>query len=247
LIEGVRRVGPRARLARLFTALMLGGLMSGCAPTGPSSAPASPTPRPSHAGCVDHAAGNAVCIVIVGDSLGVGAPLTGAERWWIQLQGALESALPAKHVRIDNWAVSGSQLDLLEWFAQDRAGLSTYDLAIVIEGVNDARVSMPVEGWRPRYERALAAIGASGPSVVLMTPPPAFSGGQFGSSYDATIEAIRAVAGDRPLIDVAARWREDGPVRAAAYYVDEIHQSAAGQEVMAQLALPVVLAAVDSR
>jgi lysophospholipase L1-like esterase len=238
--------GPWA--ARLIGALML-GLMSGCASFSPSSAaaPASPTARPSHTGCVDPAAGDAVCIVIVGDSLGVGAPLTGADRWWIRLQGALDAAVPGKRVRIDNWAVSGSQIDLLEWFAEDRASLSTYDIAIVIEGVNDARVSMPVEAWRPRYHRAVAAIAASGPSVVLMTPPPVFAGGQFGPSYDATIGAIRAVAGDGPLIDLAARWREDGTTRAAAYYVDEIHQSAAGQAVMAQLALPVVLAAIESR
>jgi hypothetical protein len=49
------------------------------------------------------------------------------------------------------------------------------------------------------------------------------------------------------LLDLATRWRADGPAIAAAYYVDSIHQALPGQIVMAALARDAVLKAIGAR
>ena len=164
---------------------------------------------------------------------GSGCRSLGDDRWWIRLGAALTQSLPDRHVVVDDWAVSGSRVDVLEAVARDQSALSTYDIAIVIEGVNDQAVT-PIADWQPRYEAAITAIEQQGPVVVVATPPPGFENGDFIRLFDPTVAALREVAGDRrPLLDLAARWHADGAAVAAAYYVDIIHQSAAGQAVMA--------------
>ena len=202
------------------------------------------SPAPTHAGCAAAATAGSLCIVVLGDSLGVGSPLTGDDRWWPQLRRLLEAALPGRSVVVDNWAVSGSQIDLLEAVAHDPA-LASYDVSIVFEGVNDVQVGLPIAAWQPRYEAAIAAIEAGGSTVILATPPPQVSGEAFDMGFDALADAIRSLArSDRPTLDLAARWRADGAIAAMSYYVDHIHQSAAGQARMATLARDVVLEAI---
>ena len=46
---------------------------------------------------------------------------------------------------------------------------------------------------------------------------------------------------DRPLLDIAARFRADGGDVAAGYYSDGLHQSDAGQQVIAEMATNAVL------
>jgi lysophospholipase L1-like esterase len=199
---------------------------------------------PRQAGCAGVADSASLCILILGDSLAVGAPLIGDDRWWRRLQATLGTALPNRNVIIDNWAISGGQVDVLESAVRDQPDVGTYELAIVIEGVNDAHV-LTREDWRVRYEAAIELLESKGPTVVLTTPPPRLEESGFDPRYDEVAAAVREVAaGGRPLLDLAVRWRADGASRARAYYVDPIHQSAAGQAVMATMAHDVVLAAI---
>ena len=223
-------------------AISAASLMTACSP--PAAANDSgPSPLPPQRGCAPVGA-DPVCILILGDSLAYGAPLTGADRWGSQLRELLRQALPARTVEVDNWGVSGAQVHVLESAARDQAAVGTYDVAIVIEGVNDAHL-LPIDVWRERYEAAIASLEAKGLTVIVTTPPPRFENGGFDARYDGVAAAVREVAGpDRPLLDLAARWRSDGATRAAAYYADPIHPSADGQRVMAAMARDVLLDAL---
>ena len=226
-------------------ALLVGAVtVAAGACTAPVATLAPPsTPLPLQAGCAAKEPAP-LCILILGDSIAAGAPLEGEARWWRQLEAQLAAALPRRTVVVDSWAVSGSQVDLLESAARDQPGLGSYDFAIVIEGVND-EVVLPTDAWRARYEAAVSAIEAKGPAVMVATPPPNLDNGRLGTRYDAVAQAIRSVAsGQRPLLDIAARWTTDGSTTASTYYVDAIHQSAAGQSAMAALARDAVLEAL---
>ena len=206
-----------------------------------------PSALPAQAACAGASAPGALCILILGDSIAEGVPRPTDGPWWVRLRTLLETELPDRAVTIDSWAVSGSQVDVLESAARDQPAVGTYDLAIVIEGVNDQH-ALPVETWRPRYAAAIANLEAKGVTVILTTPPPQFVNGAFGTLYDAIAAAVREVAGaERPLFDLAARWRSDGPALAGTYYVDTVHQSDAGQVLMATMARDVVLGAVGSK
>ena len=236
-------INRRWRLPRrgrtLILGLVAGFLMNSC--SAQPTAGWRPTSLPRQAGCAVATAANSLCIVVLGDSIGVGAPLSGDDRWWVRLRGLLEASLPGRTIAIDNWAVSGSQVDFLESAARDQPEIGTYDLAIVIEGVNDT-YHTPAVAWRPRYEAAISMLEAKGLMVVVTAPPPLLDDGAFGTQFDATAAIVRAVAGaHRPLLDIAARWRADGPVLAGTYYADAIHQGPAGQRLMATMARDVVL------
>ena len=238
----------RGRFGLVVAAAVLGaGTLVGLNSTMFGPTDPTPTPLPPQAGCAQATTPAALCIVILGDSIGVGVPVVGEDRWWPRLRRMLQASLPGRSIEIDNWAVSGSQVDVLESAVRDQPDLATYDLAIVIEGVND-EVARPIDEWHRRYEAAIAAMQAKGLIVVVTAPPPNFDNGAFGTRYDATAAAVRDVAaGGRPLLDLAARWRADGPAVAGAYYVDYVHQSLAGQIRMAELARDVVLEAIRSR
>jgi lysophospholipase L1-like esterase len=230
---------------RLIAWALVGATLVGC--TGGTSSP-SPlqTPLRQEPDCQAAREPTALCIVILGDSIASGVPLNGDDRWWVQLGSLLSAALPDRRVVVESWAVPGSRVDLLESVAHDQPALDSYDLAIVIEGVND-EVALPLDVWRLRYEAAIAAIERSGLVVVLGTPPPSFENGAFATRYDPTAAALREIAaGRRPLLDIAARWHADGAVVAAAYYADLIHQGAIGQQLMAEMARDVVLGAVGA-
>jgi lysophospholipase L1-like esterase len=233
----------QSTLTALVAALMLlGGCSSVAVPNG------HPSPLPPQPGCAVAADADSVCIVVLGDSIGVGVPVEGDDRWWIRLRDALARDLPGRHVEIDNWAVSGSRVDVLQSAARDQPDLATFDIAIVIEGVNDLN-DVSVEEWRPGYAAAITALEATGLIPILATPPPSFENGAFGTRYDGTASAIRelAASGSRLLFDIAARWRRDGATRAGSYYVDTVHQSAAGQALMASMARDVVLEVLKER
>jgi len=149
-----------------------------------------PTPLPPQSGCATASTAGSLCIVILGDSIGQGVPVTGDDRWWIRLQRLLATALPGRTVTIDNWAVSGSQVGVLESAPRDQPEIGTYDIAIIIEGVNDVGTTA-VPTWRPHYEAAVAGLEAKGVIPVLTTPPPEFHDGTFGDRYDATAAAIQ--------------------------------------------------------
>jgi lysophospholipase L1-like esterase len=203
-----------------------------------------PTPLPPQAGCATASTAGSLCIVILGDSIAQGVPVTGDDRWWIRLQRLLATALPGRTVTIDNWAVSGSQIDVLESAARDQPAIGTFDMAIVVEGVNDLAVR-PVEAWQPRYAAAIAMLESKGVMAIMTTPPPSFEYGTFGIRYDAMAAAIRDLSqGRRAVLDLAARWHADGPAMASTYYVDTIHESLTGQILMASVARDVVLKAI---
>jgi lysophospholipase L1-like esterase len=207
----------------------------------------APTPLPAQPGCSAAPATNSLCILILGDSIAEGVPLVGNERWWPRLQALLATSLPTRSVEIDSWAVSGSQVDVLESAARDQPEVGTYDVAIVIEGVNDEHViAAPI--WQPRYEAAIAMLEAKGLRVIVTAPPPSYENGAFGTRYDLVAAAVREVATrGRPLLDIAARWRADGAAVAGAYYVDTIHQAGPGQILMSTMARDVVLEVLKQR
>lgn len=235
------------------TLLLAMGILAGCAysgvgrdPGSGANVPAGPSASalPAQAGCRDANNPAALCIVVLGDSIAAGAPLNDDRRWWVRLRKQLANAMPDRDVVVDNWAVSGSRIDVLEAASRLQPGLRSYHLAIVIEGVNDEGL-LPVTEWQPRYESAIAAMESQGLTVIVTTPPPSLEGGTFRTRYDSAADLIRGVASrGRPLLDVAARWHQDGPAIASSYYFDLIHQADAGQQQMADLAEQVVLGVV---
>jgi hypothetical protein len=153
--------------------------------------------------------------------------------------------MPGRAIVVDNWALPGARVDELASVIADQPNLGSYDMAIVVEGVNDQHTT-PVDVWRPKYEAAIEALEDRGPTVIVATPPPGFENGAFTTRYDPTADALRGMAtGDRSLLDIAARWHADGPTVAAAYYADLIHQSAVGQDVVAQMARDLIVKLID--
>ena len=157
-------------IGRLFSALLIGGILAGCTAATPS-ADTLPTPLPRQPECRVSQEPRSLCVVILGDSIAAGVPVLGEERWWVRLQSLLGAALPDRHVVVDSWAVPGSRVDVLESAARDQAALDSYDVAIVIEGVNDDG-GLPINDWRMRYEAAIAEIERGGLLVIVGTPPP---------------------------------------------------------------------------
>jgi lysophospholipase L1-like esterase len=226
--------------------LLLGlALVAACGSTPVAEGP--PTPLPPQPPCRTAANREPLCIVVLGDSIASGVPLEGDDRWWVRLGSMLRATFPGRSVVVDSWAVPGSQVDVLESAAGDQPALGSYDVAIVIEGVND-QASLPMDAWRDRYKAAISAIESRGLVVIVATPPPSFEDGSFATRYDATAAAIRDVAaGGRPLLDIAARWHADGASVAATYYSDLVHQGVVGQRLMADMARDTVVDAVNNR
>lgn len=232
------------RLQGMIATTVLGAILGSACGAAAGTQYLPPTPLPHQTECAAVGDAGSLCIVILGDSIAAGTPLTGRDRWWVRLAAMLGAELPDRRVVVDSWAVPASRIDVLESAARDQPALASYDLAIVIEGVNDEAV-LTIEAWRPRYEAAIASIEAAGLKVIVATPPPSFYNGGFATRYDPLANAIRAVAsGNRPLLDIAARWHADGPAVAATYYSDPIHQNAVGQALMAQLARNQVVDAI---
>ena len=249
MLEGVRPVRDARRIRTLLALVALGCLVAGgLLACGRASATPSllPTPLPPQPRCAVAEVTGSLCILVLGDSIAEGTPLSGDDRWWVQLRKLLEPDLDGRSVEVDSWAVPGSRVDVLESAARDQPALAGYDIAIVIEGVND-EIVLSIAQWRPRYEAAIGAIERQGPTVIVGTPPPNFENGTFATRYDPTAAALRevAAAGHRPLLDIAARWHADGAAKASTYYSDLIHQGPAGQALMAQMARDVVLDTVE--
>ena len=155
-------------------------------------AAADPAARPQ-ADCAAAADPDRLCVVVLGDSIADGTPLTGDDRWWVRLESLLGTELPDRTVVVAAGRSLGSRIDVLEAAARDQAALDSYDVAIVIEGVNDVGV-MPLDDWRSRYEAVIERLEQRCLDVILGTPPPSIEGGVFGARYEPLIEAIRAVA-----------------------------------------------------
>jgi lysophospholipase L1-like esterase len=232
------------RRRSLIATILMGWIVVGCAST--PAGQVLPTSLPQQPECRAALDRRPICVLVLGDSIASGWPLSGADRWWVRLGSLLSGALPGRRVVVDSWAVAGSRVDVLESAARDQPGLDSYDIAIVIEGVNDV-IALPIAAWRTRYEAAIAAIERRGLIVVVGTPPPSFENGAFATRYDATAAALREVAaGRRPLLDIAGRWHADGSTVAATYYGDLIHPSALGQRLIAEMARNVVLEAIGT-
>ena len=237
---GATRFGLRA------LALAVATLVLGCSGSTVAAPIGGPSPKPPQPGCAAAREPNSLCILILGDSIADGVPLEGDRRWWRQLQRDLAAALPNRTIQVDDWAIPGAQISVLESAARDQREVGTYDIAIVIEGVNDEHV-MGAEAWRPRYEASIESLEAKGLTVIVTAPPPIFENGAFGTRYEPFAQAVRDVASrGRPLLDISSRWRADGPTVAATYYADLIHQSAGGQDVMASMARDIVLEAIPA-
>ena len=206
-----------------------------------------PTPLPAQPGCPVSAEPDPLCIVVLGDSTAAGVPLEGDDRWWKRMKVALAAALPDRQVAVANWAIPRSRVDVLESAANDQPALESFDIAIVLEGVNDVGRT-PVDEWSKRYEAAVGQLEARGLDVVVAVPPANFEGGTQEHRHDEVDEAVRAMAKpDRPVLEIAARFRADGDEAAAGYYHDNLHQSEAGQDVIAEMATDVVLGLVGAR
>jgi lysophospholipase L1-like esterase len=224
-------------------ALVIG--LAGCSIAATAPPPSStplPTPLPAEPGCPDAETTGSLCIVVLGDSIAYGTPLEGDERWPSLLERLLEARYPGRAVAVANWGVPGSRVDVLAAAATGQESLTTFDVAIVIEGVNDAGWT-PLDTWRADYAGAIKAMETRGLKVVIGTPPPTLIDGQFTTQYESTTNVLREIAGTtRPILDIAARWRRDGAPKAMGYYSDLIHQGPAGQALMAEMARDVVVA-----
>ena len=247
VLPTARRPDPVRALAAIGIGLSIAAVvLAGARPGVATAFNPGPTPKPLQPGCVAAGEPTALCIIVLGDSIAVGVTVDEEERWWRQLRRHLEADLPGRIIAIDNWAISGRQVADLDTAARAQPAIDTYDLAIVIEGVNDEHV-MSAAAWRPRYETAIATLEAKGLTVIVSAPPPLFEHGAFGTRYDRVAAAVRDVASrGRPLLDFAGRWHADGPAIAAAYYSDPIHPSRDGQTVMASMARLLVLETVGS-
>ena len=187
-----------------------------------------------------------LCILVLGDSIAEGVPIPKRRPVVARLRQLLQAEPAGRTITIDSWAVSGSQIEVLESAARDQPELGTYDVAIVIEGVNDQH-RLSADAWKPRYEAASRGIRGQGRDRHRHHPAAAVRGRRLR-------DALRRLRGRGPgrrragraCLDLAARWRADGPTLAGTYYVDSVHQSVAGQIVMAAAAHEVVLAAVNA-
>ena len=230
----------RARPMVLVAAGMLAMLLvSSCATASTATPTASATPAPCRGTSDD-----TTCILVLGDSIAAGEGAAGVDRWPSRLEALLRQDLPGRDVMVSNWAQGGSQINLLE----DRVAelpLGSYDVAIVITGLNDASVR-PLDEWSPRYRAAIEQLEDAGLAVVIGTAPPALEGGAFTERFAAVADALRTIAGTRPMLDLDQEWRALGVGTAGGYYVDAIHQNAAGQAVIAERAREVLVPILES-
>ena len=179
-------------------------------------------------------------ILILGDSIAAGSPLSAPDRWSDRMEATLQVANPGRCVEARNVAVGGTMVDFLE-ASVAQPDLDTFDIAIVFEGVNDLGY-VPFDEWRTRYEAAVGRLEAHGLRVVVGTPPPTIVDGSFEHKLDGLAAAESSIACDhgRPLLDVERHWREIGAKVAASYYVDAIHQGGLGQMVMSDMAARLI-------
>lgn len=209
-------------------------LASSCAIAATAPPEASSTPAP----CPVASSDPATCILVLGDSIASGEGAAGPDRWPARLEAALRQDLPGRNIIVSNWAQAGSQVDLLETRVAELP-LESYEVAIVITGLNDTAVRS-VDAWAPRYSAAIDKLEDAGLTVVFGTAPPAFEGGVFTDTYASVAEELRDIAGTRPMLDLERHWRELGVGRAGDYYVDHIHQNAAGQALIAEQARSIL-------
>ena len=225
--------------------ILLALVLAGCGNADTPSPFALPTLLPAQATCRFATDPESLCVLVLGDSIAAGVPLSGRDRWWAKVEDQVAVALPKRPIAVESWAVPGGGIDVLESAAAQPA-LDSYDAAIVFEGVNDVGF-VPLAKWTARYEAAVVSMESRGLIVIIGTPPPSFEDGEFKTRYDAVASVLRGVADrDRPLLDIAARWHSDGAALAATYYSDLIHQGAVGQSLMADLARETLLAAVKA-
>jgi lysophospholipase L1-like esterase len=225
--------------------LATSGAFGGCSQIASQGSASISTATPTRVASCDRPEPDDVCLLILGDSIAAGWPLTGPNQWWMRLREALTTALGDRQVMLQNLAVPGSGIATLEAAAAQREGVATHDVVLIIEGVNDNEV-VPLEAWKGRYAAVVATLEEAGSRVVIGTPPPSFEDGGFRTRYLPIAAALRDIAGERvSLLDLDASFRADGASRAAAYYSDILHQTAAGQARMAELATPIVLALIE--
>jgi lysophospholipase L1-like esterase len=208
-------------------------LVSSCATASTATPAASATPVPCGGSSDD-----TTCVLVLGDSIAAGEGAAGVDRWPARLEALLRQDLPERNVMVSNWAQGGSQINLLESRVAELP-LGSYDVAIVITGLNDTTVR-PLDEWSPRYQAAIEKLESAGLTVVIGTAPPAFEGGVFTDRFAAVADELRVIAGTRPMLDLEKDWRELGAETAGGYYVDVLHQNAAGQAVIAERARSVL-------
>ena len=210
-------------------------IISGCTDSGPGAATAQSACRSTS----DH---DAFRVLVLGDSIAAGYPLVQPNRWSDKLEQGLRQELPDFDVELRNDARSATQIDFLESSVAAHKDLWKYQVAIVIEGVNDVGV-IPHAEWVRRYRTVIETIEAGGPAVIIGTPPPILAGGRFHSDGDRVAESLRRIAAqsDRLVLDIALLWRDLGAGAAAKLYADTIHPNLEGQTRIADLALRIAL------
>jgi lysophospholipase L1-like esterase len=233
----VRVPASSRRFARPAAVLAAGVLVmllaSSCAEAATAPPASSPTPAPCPA-----ASGDTICILVLGDSIAAGEGVAGPDRWPARLEALLREDSPGRDITVSNWAQGGSQIDLLEDRVADLP-LGSYEVAIVIAGVNDAAVRS-VDEWVPRYTAVIEKLEEAGVTVVIGTAPPTFEGGVFTDRFAAVAAELRALAGSRPMLDIEREWKAIGVGTVGGYYLDAVHQNSSGQAVIAERARTIV-------
>jgi hypothetical protein len=94
------------------------------------------------------------------------------DHWPARLEALLREDFPGRDVMVSNRAQGGSQVHLLESRVAELP-LGSYDVAIVITGLNDTTVR-PLDAWSPRYTAAIEQLKDAGLIVVIGTAPKAY-------------------------------------------------------------------------
>lgn len=185
-------------------------------------------------------AGEAVRLLVLGDSLTSGYGLPAGQAFPARLQRALAAA--GRDVRVIDAGVAGDTtaggLARLDWALADAP-----HAAIVALGANDGLRGLDPGATRANLDRILARLEAVGVEALLvgMLAPPNL-GPEYGAAFDALFPALATRRGVAfyPffLAGVAAR--------PALNQADGIHPNARGVQVMVDRMTPHVLRLLDA-
>ena len=225
-------------MIRLLAVLVL--LAPGCMPDAPASAPGTAAPSGAR-------------VLALGDSYTIGEGVAPADRWPVQLAARLGAVAP------EIVAVTGWTTDELDAGIDAADPQGTYDLVMLLIGVNNQYRGTSLEGYRTEYRALLGrAIGFAGgdPSRVVAVSFPDWGVTPFASSdrrtpdqLAAEVDAFNAVAREEAeaagvaWVDIAPLSRTQGALVAD----DGLHPSAEAYAAWVERVLPAAREALRSR
>jgi len=182
------------------------------------------------------AAGEAVRVTALGDSLTAGYGLPADETFTVQLEVALRAA--GAKVTIANAGVSGDTtaggLARLDWVMADRPALVIVEL-----GANDGLRGLDPDMTYQNLDQILARLAAAGARVLLagMYAPP-----NLGREYGEAFDTIYPRLAEKHGVALYPFFLEGVATDPALNQHDGIHPNAAGVAAIVERIVPYVLA-----